>query len=274
MQTQYDLSIRDVAPFAGAVRLTGTTPSGLPSGEHTGGAWLYEGKVYKPLDILAFDCDYHVPGPEAIVLKQMADTYLFPRNWMVEEHNGRRFLVRNVAHIMPVVPGGDYFDRQQVLKIERAVRLLNKRGWEIGDEIAIALDAFDYTPFLYDLSAAQQMPDEGAFAADDTERIERFFELTGNTWLLKLRNNARAAWRALELVPEVLPGEIGKHIYGSMYRPMDSMWAHIPGAQFVQTGRANLSEAMPHTWVVTKEPLPKSTIDRFELSWGWSPIHE
>ena len=115
---------------------------------------------------------------------------------------------------------------------------------------------------------------QGRNAVQDTERIERFFELTGNTWLLKLRNNARAAWRALELVPEVLPGEIGKHIYGSMYRPMDSMWAHIPGAQFVQTGRANLSEAMPHTWVVTKEPLPKSTIDRFELSWGWSPIHE
>ena len=94
---EYPLSIRDVSPSPGAVRLTGTRQDGLPDGMHTGGAWLCGEEVWKSLDGRPYaNAECHYSTLEADVLEEMADKPLFPRNWRIEEANGRRFLVREL----------------------------------------------------------------------------------------------------------------------------------------------------------------------------------
>jgi len=271
------LSIRDVSPHPDAVRLTGTRPDGLPDGVHTGGAWLWNNEVYKPLDGRPFaNAECHYPTQEAECLEELAGKPGFPRNWRVEEINGRRFLVRNKCLTIPGDIDYDHLNLDNLLYIENAVREMNRAGWEINDPLTLAVDpeGRHYKPFLLDLSAAQKLPNKGCMTADDTWRIDEFFEACGADLLLKLRHQARhvigtCAWQ--------MEHRHHKHVYGSFNRPIDGLWATIPHEPiFVHTpiGSANWTEAVPHTWVVTTAPLDDEVIKRYELRWGWSPVHD
>ena len=263
----YPLSIRDIAPTPDAERLTGTRPDGLPDGFHTGGAWKVGDEVWKPLDCRPYaNADCHVSTREDEVLEAMVGQPLFPRNWRVEEANGRRFLVRKFAHIVDDFSQLSY---EQVLEVERGVRALNAAGWEIGDAISLAFDLDSYELFIVDLSNAQKMTGTGAFAADEDWRVRKVFELAGFGALSKLRQHAFHVITGIDFLDDKREGFV--HVYASFNRPL-GMWAKIPDSVFVHTDKANWSEQIPHTWVVTKEPLADDVCSRYELKHGWSPI--
>jgi hypothetical protein len=264
--TEYPLSIRDVAPCEGAERLTGTRPDGLPDGVHTGGAWLVGGLVYKPLDGRPYmNAECHIATQEAECLEAMAGRDLFPRNWWIEERNGRRFLVRRKAYILE--PGD--MDKDMLLRVERAVRGMNAAGWEMGDAISIGLDPKTYEYFIVDLSSAHRMTGKGAWAANDWTHIRRLFEAAGADWLLLFRQNARNVTHSAEWTLEHYGYE---HVYASFPRPISLMWASLGDVLLVHTERANWGKAIPHTWVVSREPLDEDMLRRYELTWGWSPF--
>lgn len=276
MCDKLDLSIRDISPFPDAVRLTGKSPNGLPSGVHTGGAWLVGDEVWKPLDGRPYaNCENHYSTREDEVLDLMAGKPLFPRNWCVEERNGRRFLVRKKAYIIP-----DDFDYKDVfttldkaLIVETGVRELNRNKWEIGDDIALAIDPDTYELFIYDLSTAHPQSGKGCYQADEEWRIDNFFELCGFERLRKLRHKARHIVSDLGFI--IKHDREHCHVYASFNRPISSIWADIPGEPvFVHNDWADWAESIPHTWVIVKEPLGNEVLKRYELVWGWSPIHD
>ena len=274
MTDMLPLSIRDVSPAPEAVRLTGKRADGLPDGFHTGGAWLLGEEVWKPLDGRPYaNAEGHYPTLEAECLEEMAGQPLFPRNWRIEEQNGRRFIVRKKATIIGQDIDYKSMTLPRLLEVERGVRALNRAGWEINDPITLGFDDDLYALFLLDLSAAGRMPNKGCCVADDTWRLEKFFELCKADLLIKLRRNAR---HVTAEIPFILEHPNHRHVYGSFNRPIDGMWARLPGEPvFVHTpyGSANWTESVPHTWVVTTEPLDDETLERYELRWGWSPVH-
>lgn len=94
------ISIRERKPFQNALLISAARYDGLPEGTHTGGAYVYEDKVYKPLDARPFmNAKYHLPTLEAEMLEQLSDLHSFPKNWTVETHNERRWLVRKKAFV-------------------------------------------------------------------------------------------------------------------------------------------------------------------------------
>ena len=271
--TALPLSIRDIAPTPDAVRLNGERPDGLPDGTHTGGAWLTpDGFVWKPLDGRPFaNCENHYPTLENECLEFMAGRPFFPRNWRVETLNGRRFLMRRKAFVygsddLPLVEA-----RKHALGLEQAVRELNARHWEIGDALSLALDPDSYEPFILDLSTAHPQNGVGCYLADDEWRILVFFEQLGMLTTKRLRERARHILGERSLDKDFRGF---RYVYASFYRPISLMWATLPDCKLVHEDHANLPDALPHTWVVTREPLPDETIERYELDWGWSPIHD
>jgi hypothetical protein len=266
----WPIAIRDVAPHPDAVRLTGTTPNGLPSGVHTGGAWKLNGYVYKPVDVQpSMGCGYHIFSQEVEVLLEMTGQPLFPRNWWLERRNDRTFIVRAVAWIFPEDIDYENIDRDDALMVERGVMGLNARGWEINDGIPLAMSAGpEYTLFAYDMSAAQRMTGSGAYAADERSNVIEFFDRCGQTWLAKLRRNARKVFTDHILDPDMsgLP-----YVYSSMYRPL---WigVNVPDATYIHVMRPSLSEAIPHAWILTPQPLNDDYLRRHEFEYGWGPL--
>lgn len=269
------LSIRDVSPSPEAVRITGTRPDGLPDGVHTGGAWLVGDEVWKPLDGRPYaNCDGHVPTQEAECLEAMAGKLGFPRNWRVETRNNRKFLVRPKCLTIPGDIPYSHLNMNRLLQVEQMVRGLNRAGWELNDTITLAIAPHDYDPFILDLSAAwyRGPGDKGCYSADDEWRVLKFFEECKADLLVKLRQNAKYAISGIDWLIEH-PNL--QHVYASFNRPMSDMWATIPGEHaYIHNSNQNWTESIPHTWTVTSELLPQDVIDRYELRWGWSPIHE
>jgi hypothetical protein len=271
-ETALPLSIRDTPPHPDAVRMTGVRPDGLPDGVHTGGAWEFQGEIWKPLDGRPYaNCENHYPTREAEVLELMAGKPLFPRNWRIEERNGRRFLVRKRAFLIPDAVPYSELSLDQVLFVEQAVRDLNRAKWEIGDLISLAVDPDTYDLFFLDLSAAHPQDGQGCYRADEEWRIREFFKLCGADRLSKLRNHAR---HVLLNDLWMLEHPEHRHVYASFNRPISGLWASIPGdPEYIHNQYADWTESIPHTWVITKEPLDQETMQRYELTWGWSPIH-
>lgn len=273
MANELPLSIRDVGPDDGAIRLTGTRPDGLPDGFHTGGAWLLGNEVYKPLDGRPYaNCEFHYPTREAEVLELMAGQTLFPRNWRIEERNGRRFLVRKKAMLIPDEIPYDYLKTEQVLLVEQGIRNLNRNHWEINDTISLAMDSDTYELFILDMSAAQEMNGQGCYAADDEWRIREFFKLCKAERILKLREHASHILTAA-LWGMKHPNH--RHVYASFNRPISGIWASLPkDTEYIHQERANWEEMIPWTWIITTAPLPDEKIKSYELVWGWSPVHD
>ena len=169
------LSIREVKPHPLAVNYRGVRPDGLPDGFHTGGVYVLDGQVYKPLDGRPYpNFDGHVPTMEAEALHALAGLPFFPKNWRIEEHNGRRFLVRPWATI--VQPRDLEVD--MLWRIAEAVNAANLRQWEIGDLITVGRIGDEW--FIVDLSTAHYCQYNATWPADDATYVGRLFEHAGH----------------------------------------------------------------------------------------------
>lgn len=271
------LAIRDVSPGLGFTRITGERADGLPDGVHTGGVWVSpDGDEYwKPLDGRPWvNADCHVSTREAECLRLMAGEPAFPRNWRVEEAGTvtvdgvvytRRWLVREKAWLVPDDWPAHRMRLEHVREIERGVRLLNARGWTIGDNLKVAFDRKG-RPFVLDLSCA--CPDE---LADDEWYFLGWAEAMGFENLVRLRQKARHLVSSLEFADEYGYDYRHAHIYASRNRPISGLWASIPGAVYVD---ANYAETGVWAWMVTVEPLDDETVRRYELTWAWSPVED
>jgi hypothetical protein len=275
MTTTFPLSIRDVSPGDGFTRFNGVRPDGMVDGFHTGGVWISpDGKeAWKPLDGRPNpNADCHIATHEAEVLEVMADQPGFPRNWRVEERNGRRFLVRRKVYVLGRDVDIKSLCASQVLVIEGAMRALNARCWELNDQITVGFDRDTDEPFLLDLSAAHYYrPAADWLWPDESLIVKRWFEQVGATRIKKLRDDARSvvkdSFRARN--PEDWPGREWRHVYASRSRPISGLWVSIPDAHYVESDYPSTDV---FTWVVTPQPLDQAAIDRYELTWGWSPI--
>jgi hypothetical protein len=202
----------------------------------------------------------------------------FPKNWRVETSNGRTFLVRPKCLVLGQDVALTHLSLDDILNVEQWVRSLNSRHWEINDHITLAFDEERGELFFLDLSAAQPMggsDSPAAWLADDTSQFHKFATLCGFTKLVKLRQDARSVISNIALLR--LKGENPrltekhKHVYASRSRPIDGGWAKIPDAVYLDSEK---SETDVWTWVITPEPLPQEVTYRYELTWGYSPIHE
>lgn len=279
------LAIRDVAPGPGFTR----PPMAQGEGIHTGGVWVSpEGEYWKPLDGRPhMNADVHLPTREAECLELMAGTPGFPRNWRVEEAGEvvaggrvyrRRWLVRPPARLLP--------DRDvtlslehNVLPIERGLRELNRRGWELGDHLTVAYDPNEGVPFVLDLSTAHPYYDE-LDRQGDFPAFARWAEACGFEGLVNLRVAGREVtdlfqvhkdprWPQREQGGKSGPDMRYRHVYASRNRPINAGWANIPGAHYQD---ADYGPLRVHTWVITPEPLDEETQRAYELTWAWSPV--
>jgi hypothetical protein len=186
---QYPLSIRDVAPGPDAVRLTGNRANGGSDGFHTGGAWLYQGKVWKPLDGRPYaNANIHVETNEEDCLTALQGKPLFPKNWEIKEANGRRFIVRD--HV-PTFPGGNLsLTKAQIQEIDRGIAQMNASKWEVNDDLVIGKDRGGRL-FIVDLSAANYTTGTHAYAADDWSHFAKLCEQAGFKDIPAMKNIAR-----------------------------------------------------------------------------------
>ena len=281
----YPLSIREVKPWPLATKIAGVRGDGLPDGFHTGGAWTWDGLVYKPLDGRPHPlAENHVQTEEDVVLEALAGQPLFPKNWWVEERNGRRFLVRKQAVIVggPIVSWKD-LSYDQLIQIERGIMNMNRLGYCVNDAISIGFDPDTCEMFIVDMSIAGQV--SPIYWADDMHQVDRMFEWAGMERLRKLRSNARSALHDyLYLsgnVPEYHERIKFNHVYASFYRPIDRLWATLPDdVVLVQNKHENPEESTPYTWLFSHKELgdplnpdPSSLMYRYELTWGYSRLH-
>lgn len=178
VRKRYPIEIRDIAPGPGAVRLTANRAAGGIDGAHTGGAWLYQNKVWKPLDGRPNPtAPYHISTDEEACLTALQGKPLFPKNWEIKEANGRRFVVRDQV---PVFPGGTLrLTLDQMFEIQDGILQMNRNKWEVNDDIVIGKDRSGRL-FIVDLSIAQYRPSgSGAFAADDSSQFFNLAKLAG-----------------------------------------------------------------------------------------------
>jgi hypothetical protein len=255
------LKIRDVPPFEGAVRLTGTRPDGLPDGVHTGGAWRYQRLVYKPLDGRPWaNAEHHLRTNEAAILERLAGKPGFPRNWLIAQRRGRYFLVRHAAQVIPEDFPYASLRHEDALQVEAAVRTLNAEGWELGDALRVAIDDVGQL-FLLDLSNAG--PIGPMWMADDSQRVLRWFEEAGFHGLARLR---REGQRAVPRGPG--PARRLQHVYA---RARDT-GAPLPAGVVVKPAGSALGEA--HEWLLAPEPLAQDTCRALGAAWAWSPLEQ
>lgn len=266
------LSIRDVPPHPDAERLTGRRQDGLQNGFHTGGAWLWEGEVYQPLDGRPYaNADYHTPLPDVErCLTLMAGNPLFPKNWRVEELNSRRFLVRKQAY---VVSDPHKLTKANLLKVEAGIRELNRNNWEVGDEIQLAFDRDLMELFITDLSACHPQQGGAAFAADEEWRVMRLFKSAGYEPLAKLREHGRHALYSIFFMEDKFGIDVRDYnfIYASLKRPLSRVWATLPDTAYVAYNwePPSWQTMQPHTWILSPEPLPAEKVYDYKLSLAW-----
>lgn len=226
--------------------------------------------VYKPLDGRPWaNADCHCPTLEAEMLEECSDLSLFPKNWRIETHNGRRFLVRKKAYIYRTEEDYRSLSKSDVIEIEASIREANRRGWEINDPIVIGY--LDGHHFIVDLSSCQRMTGKCAFAADEEWRIFRFFEMCGYNRLVMLRRNGSSLVDPLRRLDRDKMDH--RHVYASFNRPLSLVWASLPGDPVLEhNDRMNWKTMQPYTWIITDEPLSDDICYRYELTWAWSPI--
>lgn len=198
------------------------------------------------------------PHPyELAVLNYLADTPLFPKNWRVEQEEGDSWLVRSAYHLVDGT-SGITLESEQLVLVEQGIRRLNSMGWKIAGPLILGLDD-NYELFLVDLSALQE-------GGDNTQEVYDIWDKHGCAWLVKLHQNAKRAAASA--------GCENWHVYASFNRPVSAMWFKLPGITFILKEAESSREwanGMPHTWVMTQEPLAEEVLTRHELRWGWSP---
>lgn len=273
----YPLSIRDVSPGEGYIRLeVPQVPGKPPEGMHTGGVWYhpdYPDHIFKPLDGRPFaNADCHVETREAEILMLLGGMPGgmpgFPRNWHVERWNGRRWLVRNRAYTCPPYEPKDLFTLEHVLTIEQGLRALNTAGWILNDRLNVALDYDSYEPFILDLSSAA--PESVAhFCNDEWRWTEWVKEIGSSAGLLRLRRSGRDLVQGRESRGRWPAGF--RYVYASRNRPLSWLWMEKPVCD------AELEHTMPkpdlhvHTWLICTQLLDPDYLQRYELTFAWAP---
>lgn len=267
--TKLPLSIREVTPGLGSVKIFRDRKDGLPDGYHTGGVYEFQGEVWKPLDGRPYaNCENHFPTQEDEALLALSEHPWYPKNWRTEVRNNRRWLVRPTCYQLDdVLTSG--IKRDFVLKLEDAVRFANGKGWFINDYLSILIDPNTYQPFIGDLSCAQyrNTPTHLDWEGD---RVERFLEDWKCDVVFNERRNTESfymhAWAHDRDFKEV------QYIYGSFNRPLSRMWATLPkDAVLFDNDQGNWTKGIPWTFITTTEPLSDELIHRYELRWCWSP---
>jgi len=266
------LSSREIKPHVHATRITGTRMDGLPDGVHTGGCWLCpDDTVWKPLVGRPWaNATELVPTKERECLEAMSDVPLFPKNWEIRMACGMEWLVRRKAAILGRDVDHAAIDMLDGLQVEQSVRELNRRGWELNDPISLGyIDEW----FVVDLSSAWHLSGQGIYQANDENRIYQFWGWCGLHNLTDLRKNARTA-RHEWWLKGMTARSAHEHVYASFNRPIDRMLATLPeGVELKQNDRGNWQAMIPWTWLFSTKPLDAELCDRYELVWGWSPVH-
>jgi len=292
--TRYGLSHGDIVPGEGFTKMPmGKNLEGTQEGFHTGGPWLSPdgSEVWKPLDARPHPgADCRLSTNEAECLEEMAGRPGFPRNWRIEEQNGRRWLVRPKCWLWPQdKESGLRADLDAILLVESAVRDLNAHGWEaFGSDVPqLAYDP-DGNWFILDLSAAFKPSKWQTDWHGDRERVLKWFGLVGYEHLADLRRRGRQVQHNIALSSIIqrddkepyradavfygIDHESRKqytYIYASRNRPMSTLWARIDGARFLD---ADMTKAPPvFTWVASNRPLTDDEISRYELTYVYSP---
>jgi len=276
------LSIREVKPAKHATRITGQRYDGLPDGVHTGGAYLWEGEVYKPLDGRPYaNAECHLPTEEAECLEAMAGQPCFPRNWRVETRDGRRFLVRKKAY---VIDNPRKLEVSELLLVEKAIRELNRRGWQISDSISLAYDADTYELFILDLSCAYRIDGHLSYHYDENWRILKLFKQAGFDRLAAIRERGQHIFHDPLHFEALVDRDVRDFhfLYGSFNRPLSRVWATLPAdVVLIDSHRwyaeiDNLirqhTDGVPHTWIVSPSPLDEDLLCRYELTLCWEEI--
>ena len=288
--TAYPLEFGNITPGPNFTRIQPKKrPDGVSDGFHTGSAWLSpDGQfVYKPLDARPYpNATERFSTDEDKALGAMRGVEGFPDNWHVEERNGRRWLVRPFCYLWPqdsnmlIKPHLDVF-----LMVERAIREMNHRQWTYNDLPQLAYDPNIHEWFLLDLSNAHHQ-DSWHEGDGDWYRFAKWYKLMGLDHISQLRERGRHVQHAIMLPefndPKLEPYDVQNsfymmskeqrrqhfHLYVSTLRPL-SMWCNIDGTVFL---RGDLSKSpRVHTWVASNHPLDQDTLDRYELTWAWSP---
>lgn len=214
---EFPIEIREVSPGPGAVKLTGKHLDGRSDGLHTGGAWLYQGKVWKPLDGRPFpNAQVHIETSEEDCLKALQGKPLFPKNWEIKESNGRRFLIRDKVSTFP--GGGLSLTRSQIEEVGKGIAEMNRLKWEVNDDLVIGKDRSGNL-FVVDLSAAQYSTGPHAYAADDSHHFDKLCDLAGFRDIPALKVVARELLVQILFNPKFKEKNVDKrkivHIYSS-----------------------------------------------------------
>ena len=280
----YPLSVRDKKPHVHATKIKGTRADGLPDGVHTGGCYLIDGEVWKPLDGRPYlNADHHAATLEAECLEANSDLPFFPKNWRIEERNERRWLVRNEAYIVGKEHGKkidfNEIDKDTIMLLEQTVRELNRRGWEINDPISLGFDVENSVWFIVDLSSCNKLPDDSPYHCDEEYRIYQFMEWCGYDKLVAFRKKGRTmlhdwVYSADEIELKIERLFKYENVYASFNRPFSLVWATLPNeTKLIHEDKADWKRSIPWTWILTVEPLPDDVQKRYELRWAWSPIN-
>ena len=289
--TAYPLSHCDITPGPDFTRIEPKMrPDGVPDGYHTGGAWLSpDGQsVYKPLDARPYpNATERFSTDEDKALEAMRGVEGFPDNWHTETRNGRRWLVRPFCYLWPqdsdvlTKPDTDVF-----LMVEHAIREMNRRQWTYNDLPQLAYDPNINEWFLLDLSIAHHQ-EKWHLGDGDEHRIPHWYRLVGCESRAALYERGRHVNHALCLPEFCDPAEEPYnvedacyplteaerrqhvHLYVSTLRPLSKLWCKIEGTVFLR-GDASKTPRV-HTWVASDHPLDDETLNRYELTWAWSP---
>lgn len=261
---EYPLSIRDVSPGAGAKRIYGQRANGSLDGQHTGGVWYYEDRFWKPLDGRPYaNAECHISTREDEVLTEMQDTYGFPKNWEVIEQNGRRWLVRERVWVIPSANRADLIPTKFYLDLEEGLRTLNRRGWEVNDDLVLAIDRQDRLMIL-DLSAASRI--RPVWQANDYWQMEKWWET--NHLLPGVIEIRRAAQKEVASLRWKVAHPGYQFVYGSLASDPD-----LTGLDTIHVPGVSLKLTPIRSWVITQVELDLAQRKAFKLVRGWIPTH-
>ena len=280
--------VNDIPPTPNAVRVQVTNPNNsLPEGTHAG-CWKVDNagvvEYWKPTDVRPFaNSALRYESQELDALKMMSGHFGFPQNWWVVKAHDRTWIVRNEALVIPDHVSGKELSPSVVKKLESSLREFNKVGWEIGDHIRIAIDDYD-RPFFLDLSAAGHV---GRWAEDDQDRFYKWCELNEHSWLSIRRQACKHLVCSVEFMQKYGREVYGGHVYLSHNRPLSTLWMTAPDCKFaiIQAEYSSGGSPLPltrnrmestmdrvHSLMVTESRLSSNYLDRYELTWGWSPL--
>lgn len=262
-----DSSVALLSPGEGFTRVP--LPRGV--GIHCGGVFRSPDKkyIYKPLDCR----DGHqnnaprLRTQEDVVLDVMAGAPGFPRNWHVEQKNGREWLVRPACLTIPGTFPLAELREAHVLEIEAGLRALNEKNWDLGDGLEVAIDPQTRLPFLLDLSCSlYRGPKCSDLYRDDSSRFDTWVETVGFAEVSRFR------WDARHIVESVrfhyrYPKEY-THVYATTSGPFTRS-SELPGALLIEADRQK-SEVW--TWIVLPVRLDVRRASDLGLIWGWSPL--